>query len=290
MLQHLFIGMRPKQWTKNAVIYAALIFDEQLFLPHRFARTTLTFVLFCLASSAVYLINDIVDLEQDKFHPSKRLRPLPSGQLPISWALVASSLLLAGSILPAFLVLGLEVGVAISAYFLLMVLYSFVLKQAVILDVLTIAAGFNLRVLAGVLTIPVQRFSPWLYVCTTLLALFLGLGKRRSELSLLNESAGRHRPILQEYTTQLLDEMILVVTSVTLMAYSLYTFSAPNLPKNHAMMLTVPLVIYGLFSYLYLIRVKGEGGNPENILLTDVPLMIDIVLWLVTAVIILYLF
>ncbi len=290
MPRYLLRSMRPRQWVKNLFIYAPLVFDGQLFLPERFARVSLAFVLFCLISSAVYLINDLADLDKDRLHPEKRLRPLPSGTLSAQVAIIAAALLVASSLLPAYLVLGWHYGAVISAYFLLMMGYSFWLKEVVIIDVLTLAAGFNLRVFAGLVIIPVQRFSPWLYVCMTLLALFLGVGKRRHELAILNENAGDHRPILEEYSLQLLDDMILVVIAATLMAYSLYTFSAPNLPTNHAMMLTIPFVIYALFRYLYLIRVQGKGGSPEQVLFSDAPFLGDILLWGLAVIAVLYLF
>jgi 4-hydroxybenzoate polyprenyltransferase len=287
----MFIGllktMRPKQWTKNIVIFAALVFDEKLFVPDLLAKTVAAFVLFCLISSAVYLINDLVDIDKDRQHPAKRHRPLASGQLKPSVALAAAILIpLVG--LPLSFALKPFFGVVALSYLAVMIAYSFVLKNIVIIDVLTIATGFVLRVAAGAIVVEVERFSPWLYVCMTLLALFQGFGKRRHELVLLEGNANEHRPSLNEYNLQLLDEMIAVVTSATVVAYSLYTFSAPNLPANHAMMLTIPFVLYCIFRYLYLMHFKKEGGSPEEILLKDKPLIIAFGLWGLAVIVIMY--
>lgn len=289
MLVGLLKTMRPKQWTKNVFVFAALIFDEKLFDPVWFGRTFAAFVLFCLISGTVYLINDLVDLEKDKNHPEKRKRPLPSGQLSPQVARIAAVLLGVLSMGLSFL-LDVQFGIIAALYLLSMILYSFVLKNLVIIDIMTIAAGFVLRVAAGVAVIPVTRFSPWLYVCTTLLALFMAASKRRHELVLLANEANNHRKILNEYNIDFLDDIIALVTSTTVIAYSLYTFSAPNLPENHAMMLTIPFVLYGLFRYLYLVRVQGLGGAPEDLLLKDMPLLVDVILFGVAAVLILYRF
>lgn len=289
MLIGLLKTMRPKQWTKNVFVFAALIFDKKLFHPVWFARTLAAFLLFCLISGTVYLINDVVDLEKDRRHPEKRKRPLPSGQLSPQVAVTAAVVFGAAGIGLSFLLSPLF-GVIALLYLASMVLYSFVLKHMVIIDIMTIAAGFVLRVAAGVVVIPVERFSPWLYVCTTLLALFMAASKRRHELVLLAESANNHRRILDEYNIEFLDDIIALVTSTTVIAYSLYTFSAPNLPANHAMMLTIPFVLYGLFRYLYLVRVKGLGGAPEDLLLKDLPLLLDVIGFGLAAVLILYIF
>ena len=286
MLVNLIKTMRPKQWPKNVFIFTALVFVEQLFTPIPLLKTIAAFVLFCLLSSAVYLINDVVDIEKDRRHPTKRLRPLPSGQLKPSVA-IAAGVLIPLIALPLAFLLNVQFGFVALAYLLTMIVYSFVLKNFVILDVLTVAAGFVLRAVAGAVVISVP-ISPWLYVCTTLLALFIGISRRRHELILLAESANEHRASLNEYTLPLLDQMIAVVTSATVIAYSLYTFSAPNLPPNHAMMLTIPFVLYGLFRYLYLIHVEGKGGTPEEIFFSDLPLIIDLGLWALAVIAILY--
>jgi len=286
MLISLLKTMRPKQWPKNVFVFTALVFVEQLFAPMPLLKTIAAFALFCLLSSAVYLINDVADLEKDRRHPTKRLRPLPSGQLKPPVAIAAGVLIPLVSLPLAFL-LNVQFGFVALAYLLTMILYSFVLKNLVILDVLTVAAGFVLRAVAGAVVISVP-ISPWLYVCTTLLALFIGISRRRHELILLAENANEHRASLSEYTLPLLDQMIAIVTSATVIAYSLYTFSAPNLPPNHAMMLTIPFVIYGLFRYLYLIHVEGKGGTPEEIFFSDLPLIVDLGLWALTVIAILY--
>lgn len=287
MLKGLLKTMRPKQWPKNVFVFAALIFDKKLFEPLWLGRTVAAFLLFCLISSTVYIINDLVDLEKDRAHPVKRKRPLPSGQLSPRFATFAAIVFGIAGIGLSFL-LSIWFGVVISIYLLLMLLYSFKLKNMVIIDVMTIAAGFVLRVAGGVVVITVERFSPWLYVCMTLLALFMAVGKRRHELTLLAGDAGNHRAILEEYNVQFLDDMIGLVTSTTVIAYSLYTFSAPNLPADHTMMLTIPIVLYALFRYLYLVRVKGLGGAPEDLLLKDLPLLGSIVLFGLASVLVLY--
>jgi 4-hydroxybenzoate polyprenyltransferase len=284
----LFKGMRPKQWTKNLVVFLPLIFDGKLFVPQLLLKTSVAFALFCLMSSTVYLINDLVDMEKDRQHPVKRQRPLASGALSPGVAIAAIVVFILVS-LPLSLWLDGGFSLILFSYLLLNIAYSFYLKNLVIVDVLILAAGFLLRVAGGVVVVDVERFSPWLYLVITLGALFLGFGKRRHELLLLEESANFHRSILAEYTVPFLDQLIALVTSTLVIAYSLYTFSAPNLPQNHAMMLTIPLVLYGLFRYLYLIHVKEEGGAPDELLFHDKPLLVDVGLWLVAVIAILYL-
>jgi len=289
MLKELIISMRPKQWTKNIFLFAALVFDLKLFNPVPLGKTIAAFALFCLLSSTVYLINDLADIERDRLHPTKRNRPLPAGRLPLSWAYWAAIILPAIS-LPLSFYLDLAFGLIALSYLLLQVAYSFGLKNVVIIDVMSVAAGFVLRVAAGAVVAQAERFSPWLYVCTTLLALFIALGRRREELILLADNANQHRKILEEYSPAFIDEMLTVVTAAAIIAYSLYTFSAENLPANKSMMLTIPFVIYGLLRYLYLIHQKNMGGSPEEIVLKDIPLLVNNLLWGLTAVIILYLF
>jgi 4-hydroxybenzoate polyprenyltransferase len=203
-------------------------------------------------------------------------------------ALVAAAVLGTVSILCSFLLDPLF-GLIAAGYLFLMSLYSLWLKHVVLVDVMTVATGFVLRVAAGVAIVRAARFSPWLYLCMVFLALFIAIGKRRHELVLLNENANAHRSIFEEYNSALLDDMIRMVSASTAMAYSLYTFSAPNLPQNHAMMLTIPLVLYALFRYMYLIQVKGEGGTPEELILSDKPLLLAVLLWVLSAVLIMYL-
>lgn len=288
MLKALFKTMRPRQWTKNVFIFAALVFDKQLFVLDSFLRTMAGFALFCLISSSVYIFNDLADIEADRKHPEKKKRPIPSGQLSIGAAWVAGILLVAIALGLGYLLAPAFAGV-IGLYFLINLAYSKWLKHIPIVDVLIIAAGFVLRVGAGVTLIDVERFSPWLYVVMTLLSLFLGFGKRRAELALLTHGAGSHRKVLDGYTIPLLDQYIMIVSGTTIVAYSLYTFSAPNVPANHSMMLTIPFVIYTIFRYLYLINVEDEGGAPEEILLTDRPFQIAMVLWALAVFVVFYL-
>jgi 4-hydroxybenzoate polyprenyltransferase len=281
--------MRPKQWTKNVFVWAPLLFDRKLFQAEPFLRTLIVFVLFCFISSAVYIINDLVDIEKDRQHPSKRNRPLASGALNPRLALSAALGIIL-LVLPPALWLGTAVLIILYGYLLLMVAYSFWLKNIVIVDVLTIAAGFVLRVAAGVVVVQAARFSPWIYVCMVLLALFVAIGKRRQEIVLMQDGSRDTRSILQEYNVKYLDEMLALVSSTTVMAYSLYTFSAPNVPPNHTLMLTIPFVLYGLFRYLYLIHVRGETDPPDVVVLKDKPLLLDVVLFALVAFLVFYVF
>lgn len=288
MIKQLFIAMRPKQWIKNGLIFAALVFDQQLFVRDPLLRTIAGFFLLCMGASAVYLINDLADLEQDRNHPIKRSRPLPAGLLSVDIARVAAVVLFI--LAPGIgFALNTTFGVILLSYMVLNLFYSFWLKHIPIIDVMVLATGFVLRVALGVALITVQRFSPWLYMCTTLLALFIGFGKRRAEMVLLADNANSHRRALDGYTIPLLDQILVIVSGMTIIAYSLYTFSAENLPDNNSMMLTIPFVLYGIFRYLYLVNVENAGGAPEELVLTDKPLMATFVCWGVSAVAILYL-
>jgi 4-hydroxybenzoate polyprenyltransferase len=289
--QALIRAMRPRQWTKNAVIFAALVFDRQLGLNNMPAmvRTMAGFLIFCALSGTVYILNDIADIESDKNHPEKRNRPIASGALPISlaWAAVILILIvifpLAYLLSPAFFLVSL-------IYFLMNLAYSKWLKHIMLIDVLTIALFFVLRVAAGVTLIHVARFSPWLYVVITMGALYIGFGKRRAELGLLSDDAGSFRKVLTGYNIPILDQYITIVSAMTITAYSLYTFSAPNLPENHIMMLTNPFVMYGVFRYLYLVQSGVRAGAPEEILLSDRPLQITIFIWGISVLVIFYIF
>jgi 4-hydroxybenzoate polyprenyltransferase len=287
-LKAILKAMRPRQWTKNAVVFAALVFDRQLLFPGPFLRTLTGFVIFCLLSGVVYIINDIADVDADRNHPKKRLRPIAAGQLPLPVARAAVIALIV-VIFPISYLLSPGFMLVALLYLLVNLAYSQWIKHIPLLDVFSIAAGFVLRVAAGVMLIQVARFSPWLYVVTTLGSLYIGFGKRRAELALLADGANSHRRVLDGYTIPLLDQFIIIVSSVTIIAYSLYTFSAPNLPENHAMMLTIPFVLYGIFRYLYLIQMTERAGAPEEVLLSDRPLQIDIVLWGLSVLIIFYL-
>lgn len=276
MLRALLKTMRPRQWTKNAFLFAALVFDGKLFHSTDFLRTLAGFGLFCLISSAVYIFNDLLDVKSDRQHPVKKNRPIASGRLPAGVAGIAGIALVIFT-LAAGTWLAWSFAATILVYFVLMLAYSKWLKHVLILDVLILAAGFVLRVHAGTTVIIVERFSPWLYVLMTLLALYLGFGKRRAELALLAQDASGHRQVFDGYTLPLLDQFITIVSGTTIVAYSLYTFFRPGAPES--LMLTIPFVVYAIFRYLYLVQVKQIGGEPEEILLTDRPLQISILLW-----------
>ncbi len=282
--------MRPRQWTKNVIIYAGLVFDGQLFNAEAFARVTLSFFLLCLISSTVYIINDLVDIESDRQHPTKKNRALPSGQLPV-WLAIAAAVVLPIASIAVALSYSMPFAAVLVIYLILQLLYSFWLKRVVILDVLVVAAGFVLRVTAGVVVIEVARFSPWLYACTALLALFLIIGKRRQELLQLADKAGSVRVTLRQYNLPLLDDMLRMVMTGTLIAYLLYAIEQPSelLQESNLALLTVPFVVYGVFRYLYLMHVKGDGSAPDEVLLKDRPIQAAILLWGISFVLILYL-
>ncbi len=280
---------RPKQWIKNFFIFAPLIFSQNLFEISLLIKSITAFAAFCLLSSSLYILNDISDLEEDKHHPLKSKRPLASGQINKSQAWIAFSVLLALSIAISFLFLNQNFMFAALIYVILQFSYSFGLKHVIILDVFIIAAGFIIRVIAGGFAINVQ-ISHWLLICTLLLALFLALSKRRHEIILLGEEAVNHRPILKEYSPYLLDQMIAVVTASTVIAYCLYTISEETVSKfgSTALIYTLPFVLYGIFRYLYLIHQRAQGGTPEALIIKDKPLLIDVFLWIASAVLILY--
>lgn len=278
--------MRPAQWTKNLIVFAGLIFAQKALQFDLVLKVVFAFLIFCAISGGGYIINDILDLKADINHPKKSKRSLASGKLTVGQGLTAAVVLISLSLVFAFL-LDVLFGITALAYFFLNLAYSLLLKHIVIVDVMTLAVGFVLRAVAGAVVISVP-ISPWLLICTILLALFLGLGKRRHELILLEAEAGHHRQVLKEYSPALLDEMVSVVTASTVMAYCLYTFFSATAMKTHYLMLTIPFVLYGIFRYLYIIHQKNEGGSPEVILLTDKPLLIDILLWLIAVFVILY--
>jgi 4-hydroxybenzoate polyprenyltransferase len=282
----LLTSTRPKQWTKNLLVFGPLVFAYKLFAPE-LAHAFVAFAAFCLASSAIYVVNDVLDLENDRQHPSKSARPLAAGQISVGQSIVWAAFLGVASLGLAFTING-ELGLTVAGYIALMLVYSTVLKHIVIVDVFAIAGGFILRAVGGALAIPVH-ISPWLYVCTLLLALFLGFSKRYNELLVLQDTAVNHRRILDEYTPAMLEQMSSILMASTIMAYSLYTFSADSLPASHSMMFTIPFVLYGVFRYYYLVHRKNLGGAPELVLLRDVPLIIDVLLWGITAVGVLYL-
>ncbi len=287
MIKAIIKSMRPRQWTKNVFVLAPLVFDRQLTNPTALVRSVAGMLLFCLISSCVYVLNDIMDVESDRAHPDKKRRPIASGALPIKAAYLLVAVLLIITI-PLSFWLSPAYGVIALIYFGINLAYSIWLKHIPLIDVLIIAACYVLRVAAGVVLITVQRFSPWLYIVTTLFALFIGFGKRRAELSLLEGEAKSHRRVLDGYNIPLLDQLITIVSGTTVVAYSLYTFTAPNIPPNHAMMLTIPFILYGIFRYLWLINVKHAGGAPEELVFTDRPLQVTILLWGLSVLLIFY--
>jgi len=287
MIRDILISMRPVQWPKNLFVFAALVFSREFKDPAKVGISFLTFILFCLLSGAVYLINDIFDAAEDRSHWKKRSRPLAAGRLParVAWSAAIVTALL--SLITAFVVINVELGWVALAYFVVMVGYSVFLKRVVIIDVLVIAFGFVLRALAGGKAIGVP-ISVWLYICTFLLALFLALSKRRHELVLLEESAAAHRKILAEYSPYLLDQMIAVVTSSTVMAYALYTLNDRTIREvSDKLYFSIPFVMYGIFRYLYLVHREAEGGEPERLLFSDPPLLIGVALWVLSVFLIL---
>ncbi len=277
---------RPKHWVKNGFLFAGIVFAKKLADPASIWHVLAAFGLFCVVASAIYYINDLSDRAADRLHPKKRFRPIAAGEIPVplAWGIAVGGLVVAVPL--AFLQRPLF-GVIVVAYVALQFVYTYWMKDQVLLDVFALATNFVLRAMAGAVVIAAP-ISPWLYVCTVLLSLLLGFAKRRHELMLLEAGAGSHRPVLDEYSATLLEEIIAVVTSATVMAYALYTFNAENLPRNHAMMFTIPFVLYAVFRYLYLVYRKGEGGTPEEALFTDRPLLICIMLWGITSVVILY--
>jgi 4-hydroxybenzoate polyprenyltransferase len=279
--------MRPRQWTKNAFVFVALFFDGKLLQTESLLPTVGAFFLLCLMSSAVYIMNDMADIENDRQHPTKKNRPLAAGTLQPRVALIAAIIFAVGSLV-AGLLLNLYFGLVLLGYLLVQVAYSFWLKHVVILDITIVTAGFVLRIAAGVTVIDVQRFSPWLYLFGGFLALFMVLGKRRHELVLLGSNAGSHRAILKEYNLDLIDRLLGIVTTSAIVSYSLYTFLAEGLPENHLMMLTIPFVLYAIFRYLYLIHVREMGGAPEEILLRDRSLQVTLVCFALVVFLTLY--
>lgn len=285
---NLLISLRPGQWTKNLFVFAALIFGRRLFDPAAAGLAVAAFIVFCGLSSAIYLVNDVVDREGDRRHPFKARRPIASGALAPSIALGAAAPLAIAGLLAAFW-LRPAFAAAAATYLALLGLYSGPFKHVVIIDVLTIAAGFVLRAAAGAVVIDVP-ISDWLLVCTTLLALFLALSKRRHELVLLADGATEHRPILGEYSPYLLDQMIGVVTASTLIAYVFYAISPETAERfgTNLLGLTIPFPLYGIFRYLYLVHQKEGGGSPAEMLVTDRPLLVCVALWGLAVTLIIY--
>lgn len=284
----LWVSLRPRQWMKNLLVFVALLFSKNLFNPLLVGKAVLGFFCFCVISGGVYLMNDLKDLEMDRLHPVKRLRPLAAGKLSKDVAYWAAITLM-GVGLALSVLLAVPFGVAVAIYLGVQITYVWWLKEVVILDVFCISAGFVLRAVAGGLVIAVH-ISSWLIVCTFMLALFLALAKRRHELTILKEEATSHRPSLKEYSFQLLDQMIVVVMASTLMSYTLYTLSDVTAKKfgTDNLKYTIPFVLYGILRYLYLVHKRELGGQPEMVLLTDKPLLISIALYVMTVGVILY--
>jgi 4-hydroxybenzoate polyprenyltransferase len=281
-------ALRVYQWTKNLLVLAALIFAEQLMIPGQVELAVLAFAAFCMASSATYLFNDLMDIEKDRSHPKKRHRPIASGALPIPAAWIMLVILLAGSIaLGAYI--RTEFLLPLLGYMALTISYSLFLKNWIIIDVMAVAIGFVLRAMAGAIALDVT-FTNWLIVCTLFLALFLGLSKRRHEIVLLEEGAGSHRAVLYHYSTQYLDSLILIVASGAIITYTIYTCSPEVIERLNTdkLYLTLPFVVYGLFRYLFLIHHKTGGGDPSSTLLKDWPLGLTVVLWGITCVLLIY--
>jgi 4-hydroxybenzoate polyprenyltransferase len=285
---NLLISLRPEQWTKNLLVFAALVFARQLFVRGAVVKAAAAFAIFCVLSGVVYLVNDVMDRETDRRHPRKRLRPIAAGALPVSTAIVAAVVLGAAGVAGAVAV-NRQFGIVAASYLGLLLLYSGPLKHIAILDVLTLAIGFVLRAVAGAAAIGVI-VSQWLFVCTILGALFIALAKRRHELVLLGDGAATHRPILGEYTPYLLDQMIVIVAASTLIAYIFYTISAETVAKfgTEWLGLTIPFPLYGIFRYLYLVHQRDGGGSPADLLLNDRPLLACALLWVVSVVLIIY--
>jgi 4-hydroxybenzoate polyprenyltransferase len=287
MLRALIKTMRPKQWAKNVFLLAAIVFDRKLTNMDAMLNTIIGVIVFSLVASVVYIINDIADMEADRQHPTKRNRPIAAGKLTVPAAWVSAILLLSISfpvafwLSPAFALIAL-------LYLLLNLFYSKWLKHVALLDIILLASLYVIRVAAGVALIDVVRFSPWIYIFTTFLALLMGTGKRRAELSEIADGPNAQRRVLDGYTLTFLDQLITLASGMTIITYSLYTFSAPNLPENHAMMLTIPFIMYAIFRYQYLLQVKGTGSAPEELVLSDRPLQLAIALWGFAVLVVFY--
>lgn len=286
----LVTALRPKQWIKNLAVFAAALFAGDLFIGHAMARAAAAFAIFCAVSSATYLLNDVIDREADRQHPLKRYRAVASGQISTTAAIVLAALLAAAG-LGAATAFGLEFTALVLAYLVTTIGYTLYFKHAVILDVMILAVGFVLRVVAGAAVVAVPA-SEWLLLCTLLLAIFLGLAKRRHELTLLEQGAGNHRRVLAHYSPELLDQMTVIVATAAILCYILYTVWPSTVAKfgSTRLIFTVPFVIYGIFRYFYLVHQRQSGGDPTDSLLTDLPLLVDVLLWVATAATVIYFF
>jgi len=288
MLKAFIIAMRPRQWTKNLVIFTGLIFSQNFFHLDYVMTSFLAFVAFCLSASSIYLINDIKDVEQDKLHPEKKNRPLPAGLISITQAAVSAIILAIASQALAYK-LNMNFGYLLTGYWVLMLLYTYKLKHVVIVDLLIIATGFIIRAISGAAVLDVI-ISRWLLVCTIFLSLFLILAKRRNEIVMMGTNAAGHRAILAEYGERFLDQMIAVATGCSVISYVLYTLDPETVSKfkTSNLVFTVPFVIYGIFRYLYLVYQKDMGGRPEMVLLMDRSLLFSVFLWIAVSMLIVY--
>ncbi len=285
--------LRPWQWSKNLILFAGLVFSVHMMEPAYDGRALAAFLVFCLASSAVYVLNDVFDVNRDRIHPRKRHRPIPAGRIGIPQAVA-----LFGGLVIITMVVSYRLGgaffLSLSVFFLINIAYSARLKNLVILDVLMIAMSFVVRAIAGVMALrpfdPAIELSPWLLVCTLFLALFLGFGKRRHELTILEATASDHRATLGQYSRPFLDQLITVAAAATLIAYAIYTIAPGTLNKFHspALVFTIPFVVYGLFRYLYLVQVREEGGSPSRTLYRDVPILLTTLGWVIAVVVVIY--
>ena len=289
ILKYILLSMRPEQWIKNFFVFTALLFSKNLLNPSKDIEAIIGFVIFCMVTGCAYMVNDLVDLGKDTLHPAKSRRPLASGKLKKDTAVKIIVLVCLASLFFAFY-MNILFGIIVLAYFLLNIGYSIYLKNIVIIDVVSIAAGFVLRVLGGAVIISVVA-SQWLILCTILLSLFLGFSKRRHELIMLEDSATSHRRVLEHYSPYFLDQMIAVVTASTLICYALYTMSKDTIEKlgTSKLIYTIPFVLYGIFRYLYLVHQKEEGGSPTEIMFTDKPMIINLCLWVISSVVFIYL-
>ncbi len=285
----IFVSMRPRQWLKNGLLFVALLFSRNLFNRSMLVLTISAFFVFCILSSGIYLLNDLFDMERDRSHPVKAKRPLASGELSPFIARIAAVFLFAVSLAAASSI-NLPFAAIALGYMVLQISYSKFLKEIVIIDVFSIAAGFFLRVAAGAKAIEVP-ISSWLLICTIFASLFLGLGKRRHEILLMKGEAGNHRKVLNEYNFSLLDQMVSIVTAGTVISYSLYTLSPETVSKFRTdnLWFTIPIVLYGVFRYLYLIYKGEKGGHPELIFFEDRHILASILLYVFVVGLIIYL-
>ena len=281
MLKELFVSMRPKQWYKNFIIFVAIVFSFNLLEFYLWFEVILAFVVFCMLSGVSYLVNDIIDRKRDRLHPKKMYRPIASGKLNVFYAKIAVLLFLFLSLFLSYFINFIFLFVAV-VFIFLNLSYTFYLKRFVLVDVLAIASGFVIRAVAGAVAINVD-ISPWLVICVFLLALFLGLGKRRHELVLMGVASKSHRAILENYTRYMLDQMISVVTGALIISYMFYTFMA----ADRLIMVTIPVVIYALFRYLFLVNLRDAGGEPQMIF-RDRGMVVSLVVWAFLVVVILY--